>query len=179
MIRNLATNQGTYIYNDANGHALSVAPPNLGPKSTPAYEATLGQPSVFTLANGMRVFAGPRDDAFYFDSGATFDTLNFRAPAPMLTGAADTNTGGAAAPAAVDGFAGLQHQPDRRRSADHHADLRWHGSDRYGQAQRSHRCLGFHPPPDRHGSPQPATIPSITATTFRWTAWATRLRWKL
>ena len=26
----------------------------------------------------MRVFAGPRDDAFYFDSGATFDTLNLR-----------------------------------------------------------------------------------------------------
>ena len=106
VIRNLATGVGTYIYTDANGHALSVAPPNLGPKSTPAYEATFGQPSVFTLANGMRVFAGPRDDAFYFDSGATFDTLNFRAPAPILTGTADTDAGGAAAPASVDGFAG-------------------------------------------------------------------------
>src|SRR5580693_8661677 len=31
VIRNLATNTGTYIYTDANGHALSVAPPNLGP----------------------------------------------------------------------------------------------------------------------------------------------------
>jgi hypothetical protein len=61
---------------------------------------------VFTLSNGWRVFAGPRDDAFYFDSGATFDTLNFRAPAPILTGAADTDTGAPAAPAAVDGFAG-------------------------------------------------------------------------
>ncbi|MDQ1473502.1 MAG: hypothetical protein QOJ99_4982 [Bryobacterales bacterium] len=106
VIRNLKTGHSTYINKDANGHPLSVAPPNLGPKSTPNYEATFGQPSVFTLANGMRVFAGPRDDAFYFDSGATFDTLNFRAPAPILTGAADTNTGGAAAPAAVDGFAG-------------------------------------------------------------------------
>jgi hypothetical protein len=106
VIRNLATNTATYIYNDVNGHPLSVAPPNMGPKSTPAYEATLGQPSVFTLANGMRVFAGPRDDAFYFDSGGTFDTLNFRAPAPVLTGSADTDTGGASFPAAVDGFAG-------------------------------------------------------------------------
>ncbi|MES1262340.1 MAG: DUF4331 domain-containing protein [Acidobacteriota bacterium] len=105
VIRNLKTGQGTYIYNDAKGHPLSVAPPNLGPKSTPAYEATLGAPSVFTLANGMRVFAGPRDDAFYFDSAATFDTLNFRAPAPVLTGAADTAPG-PAAPTAVDGFAG-------------------------------------------------------------------------
>ena len=69
-----------------NGHALSVAPPNQGPKATPDYEAKLGQPSVFTLPNGMRVFAGPRDDAFYFDSGATFDFLNFRPPAPVLAG---------------------------------------------------------------------------------------------
>ncbi len=90
---------------DANGHLLTVAPPNLGPKGTPNYETNLGQPSVFTLPNGMRVFAGPRDDAFYFDSGATFDTLNFRAPAPVLTGGADSGQG-AAFPNAVDGFAG-------------------------------------------------------------------------
>jgi len=105
VVRNLATNTGTYFTTDVNGHPLSVAPPNMGPKSTPAYEATLGQPSVFTLSNGMRVFAGPRDDAFFFDSGATFDTLNFRAPAPVLTGTADTGPG-AAFPKAVDGFAG-------------------------------------------------------------------------
>src|SRR5580693_4246366 len=104
-IRNVNANTVTYINADKNGHALSVAPPNLGPKSTPAYEATLGQPSVFTLANGWRVFAGPRDDAFFFDSGATFDTLNFRTPAPVLSGSADTGTG-AAYPNAVDGFAG-------------------------------------------------------------------------
>jgi hypothetical protein len=53
----------------------------------------------------MRVFAGPRDDAFYFDSGATFDTLNFRSPAPVLSGGADSGAG-AAYPNAVDGFAG-------------------------------------------------------------------------
>ena len=106
VIRNLATNTATYIYTDQNGHALSVAPPNLGPKSTPAYEANFGHPSVFTLANGMRVFAGPSDDAFYFDSGGTFDTLNFRAPAPVIPASADTNTGGGTYPNAVDGFAG-------------------------------------------------------------------------
>jgi hypothetical protein len=106
VIRNLATNVGTYIYTDQNGHALSVAPPNMGPKSTPAYEATFGHPSVFTLSNGWRVFAGPRDDAFFFDSGATFDTLNFRAPAPIIPASADTNTGGGTYPNAVDGFAG-------------------------------------------------------------------------
>jgi hypothetical protein len=105
VIRNVNTNTATVYTTDKNGHALSVAPPNLGPKSTPAYEATLGQPSVFTLPNGWRVFAGPRDDAFYFDSGATFDTLNFRSPAPVLSGSADTGSGGVY-PNAVDGFAG-------------------------------------------------------------------------
>lgn len=105
VIRNLAAGTTTYITQDANGHALSVAPPNMGPNSTPNYETNLGQPSVFTLSNGMRVFAGPRDDAFYFDSGATFDTLNFRAPAPVLSGSADTGPG-AAFPNAIDGFAG-------------------------------------------------------------------------
>jgi Domain of unknown function (DUF4331) len=105
VIRNMNTGQATYISTDQHGHALSVAPPNMGPKSTPAYEATLGQPSVFSLTNGWRVFAGPRDDAFYFDSGATFDTLNFRAPSPVLTGSADSGAGGTY-PSAVDGFAG-------------------------------------------------------------------------
>jgi hypothetical protein len=105
VIRNVSTGQATVIGTDKNGHPLSVAPPNLGPKSTPNYEATLGQPSVFTLANGWRVFAGPRDDAFYFDSGATFDTLNFRSPAPVLSGSADSGAG-PAYPNAVDGFAG-------------------------------------------------------------------------
>jgi len=105
VVRNLKTGQTNIYTTDANGHALSVAPPNQGPVATPKYEATLGQPSVFTLSNGMRVFAGPRDDAFYFDSGATFDFLDFRTPAPVLSGGADTGQG-AAYPNAVDGFAG-------------------------------------------------------------------------
>jgi hypothetical protein len=105
IVRNLDTGVTTFFTTDAKGHALSVAPPNQGPKATPQYETTLGQPSVFTLSNGMRVFAGPRDDAFFFDSGATFDYLNFRAPAPVLTGGADSGQG-AAYPTAVDGFAG-------------------------------------------------------------------------
>lgn len=106
IVRDVKQNKIMAVYDkDVNGHLLSVAPPNLGPNSTPNYEANLGAPSVFTLANGMRVFAGPRDDAFYFDSGATFDSLNFRTPAPVLSGSADQGQG-PAAPAAVDGFAG-------------------------------------------------------------------------
>src|SRR5947209_326617 len=105
VVRDLRKGTTTFFDRDKNGHLLSVAPPNLGPKTTPNYEDNLGKPSVFELSNGWRVFAGPRDDAFYFDSAATFDTLNFRAPAPVLTGVADTGQG-PAAPAAVDGFAG-------------------------------------------------------------------------
>ncbi len=105
VVRNLKTGQTSFFTTDKNGHALSVAPPNQGPKGTPNYETNLGAPSVFELSNGMRVFAGPRDDAFYFDSGATFDFLNFRPPAPVLSGTADSGQG-AAFPAAVDGFAG-------------------------------------------------------------------------
>src|SRR5258707_2887131 len=106
IIRDLKQNKVVAVYDkDVKGHPLSVAPPNLGPNSTPSYEKNLGAPSVFTLANGMRVFAGPRDDAFDFDSAATFDFLNFRAPAPVLSGTADSGQG-AAYPTAVDGFAG-------------------------------------------------------------------------
>ena len=105
IVRNYDTGETTYYAQDVNGHPLSVAPPNQGPKATPNYETTFGQPSVFTLSNGMRVFAGPRDDAFYFDSGATFDFLNFRSPAPVLSGGADTGAG-QMYPNAVDGFAG-------------------------------------------------------------------------
>lgn len=105
FVRNLRTGALTIYDRDKNGHVLSVAPPNQGPKATPNYEDRLGSKSVFELANGWRVFAGPRDDAFYFDSAEVFDFLNFRAPAPVLAGAADQGQG-AAYPAAVDGFAG-------------------------------------------------------------------------
>src|SRR5580693_1747169 len=32
VVRDLKTGQGTYFSTDVNGHALSVAPPNMGPK---------------------------------------------------------------------------------------------------------------------------------------------------
>ncbi len=105
VVRDLAKNTAQFFNTDVNGHALTVAPPNTGPNGTPSYEINLGQPSIFTLSNGMRVFAGPRDDAFYFDSGATFDYLNFRSPAPVLSSSYDASQG-AAYPSAVDGFAG-------------------------------------------------------------------------
>ena len=62
--------------------ALFAVPSNIGPRTTPDY-ADLADRGIYTLKNGGRVFAGQRDETFYIDLGATFDTLNFRA-APIL-----------------------------------------------------------------------------------------------
>ncbi len=68
----------------------SVAvPSNIGPRTIRDYEA-LTDKGIFPLTNGGRVFAGQRDESFYIDLGATFDTLNFRMP-PILTAEQDAN----------------------------------------------------------------------------------------
>ena len=62
------------------GGGFRTPPSNIGPRSTPNYEANLGQPAVYNLpgSNGGRVFAGQRDDGFYIDLGGVFDLLNLR-----------------------------------------------------------------------------------------------------
>ena len=57
---------------------VPVAPANIGPRSTPNYEEAIGKNAVTTLANGDRVFAGPRKDAFFADLGSIFDLLGLR-----------------------------------------------------------------------------------------------------
>jgi Domain of unknown function (DUF4331) len=56
--------------------SLPVLPDNVGPRTTPNYEANFLSEGVKQLDAGIRVFAGPRDDPFYIDLGAAFDTLN-------------------------------------------------------------------------------------------------------
>jgi Domain of unknown function (DUF4331) len=56
--------------------SLPVLPDNVGPRTTPNYEANFLSEGVKQLNGGIRVFAGPRDDPFYIDLGAAFDTLN-------------------------------------------------------------------------------------------------------
>lgn len=70
---------------------LRTPPANIGPKVTPNYEANLGQPAVYPLANGGKVFAGTRDEYFYIDLGV-FDALNLRAPLTP-TGGIDSTKG--------------------------------------------------------------------------------------
>ena len=58
------------------GQPFFAVPGNAGPR-TMDYEALFDQ-ATYALPNGMSVFAGTTDDAFWIDLGAAFDTANFR-----------------------------------------------------------------------------------------------------
>ncbi len=66
------------------GHSTVIArdlptpPVNIGPRSTPNYEAGLAAPTVSNLPGGGKVFAGQRADAFFADLGSVFDLLGLR-----------------------------------------------------------------------------------------------------
>src|SRR5688572_15895833 len=61
------------------GRGLFAVPSNVGPRTMPDYES-LVQQGIYEVGDGARVFAGQRDDPFYIDLGAVFDTLNLRDP---------------------------------------------------------------------------------------------------
>ncbi|MEO8040456.1 MAG: DUF4331 domain-containing protein, partial [Betaproteobacteria bacterium] len=69
---------------------LYAVPSNVGPKTMPSYEALAAQ-GRYPLSNGGKVFAGQRDETFYIDLGATFDTINLRRAPPVLTAAEDAS----------------------------------------------------------------------------------------
>jgi len=79
----------------ASSLAQNVATPpvNIGPSSTPNYEA-LAEQAIYTTSNGIKLFAGQRDDPFFVDLGGVFDLLTIR----VLPG----NNGGG-----IDGVAGF------------------------------------------------------------------------
>jgi hypothetical protein len=60
------------------GTNLPCPPCNIGPNSTPNYEANLGHPAVQPLPGGGMVFAGQRNDPFFVDLGAVFDLGDLR-----------------------------------------------------------------------------------------------------
>ncbi len=76
------------------GSGLLVPPPNVGANTTPAYNDANGaavsgaasfaeldtytQETVYSLPSGEVVFAGLRDDSFFFDAPGTFDLVNVR-----------------------------------------------------------------------------------------------------
>ena len=72
------------------GSRLIVPPPNIGPRTTPD-PADLAEQTTYKLGNGVRVFAGQRDDPFAIDLGGIFDTLNLRRNPPLETAAEDAD----------------------------------------------------------------------------------------
>lgn len=65
---------------------LIAVPSDVGPRTMPNYDNLAAQ-GIYTLKNNIRVFAGQRDDPFFIDLGAVFDTLNLRSPGTdMLSG---------------------------------------------------------------------------------------------
>jgi hypothetical protein len=88
----------SYTVTQVRGHVrtnlgtqtMFAVPSNVGPLTMPNYEALAAQ-GIYPLANGGKVFAGQRDDTFYIDLGATFDTLNLRRTPPLLTPEEDAN----------------------------------------------------------------------------------------
>jgi Domain of unknown function (DUF4331) len=59
------------------GTNLACPPCNIGPRSTPNYEA-LAAAAVHSLPGGISVFAGQRNDGFFVDLGAIFDLGDIR-----------------------------------------------------------------------------------------------------
>ena len=59
------------------GNDLPTPPVNVGPRSTPNYEA-LAASGVKGLSDGSLVFAGQRDDPFFVDLGSIFDLAGLR-----------------------------------------------------------------------------------------------------
>ncbi len=57
--------------------AGNVPPVNVGPRSTPNYDAIAAQ-AVTQLEDGITAFVGPRDDAFFVDLGSIFDLGGLR-----------------------------------------------------------------------------------------------------
>jgi hypothetical protein len=55
-----------------------VPPTNIGPRSTPSYEANIASGGTVSLSNGGKAFAGPRDDPFFVDLGSIFDLGGLR-----------------------------------------------------------------------------------------------------
>jgi hypothetical protein len=93
-------------HGNGNGHAGSeilvanapVPPVNIGPRSTPNYDA-LAAAAITPLAGGGQVFAGQRDDPFFVDLGSIFDLAGLRPLNPFHLIPLDTASG-------VDGVSG-------------------------------------------------------------------------
>jgi hypothetical protein len=86
------------------GQTLYAVPSNVGPRTMPNYQKLFND-GIYSLDNGVSVWAGTADDPFFIDLGAAFDSLNFRMGfGPLLPPAVDADDTHNYAPDAVAGF---------------------------------------------------------------------------
>jgi len=97
--------RGRSVQDLGAGKTLFAVPTNVGPRTMPDYASLRGQ-GVYTLNNGVRVFAGTVADPFFIDLGAAFDSLNFRQAAGggVLSAGVDADDQHNYAPNALAGF---------------------------------------------------------------------------
>ena len=93
------------VLTNSMSEPLYAVPSNVGPRTMPNYPALAAQ-GIYTLDNGIKVFAGTVDDPFFIDLGAAFDSLNFRTAAGggVLSAAADASDKVNTAPDYVSGY---------------------------------------------------------------------------
>lgn len=97
----------TSLTNSAGGPLFAV-PTNVGPRTMPNYPALAAQ-GIYSLGNGIRVFAGTVDEPLFADLGALYDSLNFRqgpsrAIGGVLTPAQDADDQTNTAPDFLSGY---------------------------------------------------------------------------
>jgi hypothetical protein len=98
MIRN---GKSTILNDD---ETLYAVPSNVGPRTMPDYQSLFNQ-GIYSLEDGVRVWAGTADDPFFIDLGAAFDSLNFRSGVgPVLPAAIDADDTHNYAPDTVGGY---------------------------------------------------------------------------
>ena len=68
-----------------------AVPSDVGPRTMPNYDGLAAQ-GMYDLGGGIKVFAGQRDDPFFIDLGAAFDTLNLRSPGTDMLSGFNVNT---------------------------------------------------------------------------------------
>ena len=88
----------------SSGQTLYAVPSNVGPRTMPTYDSLFSQ-GIYSLGNGVSVFAGTVDDPFFIDLGAAFDSLNFRSGVgPVLSSSIDADNTHNYAPDSVGGY---------------------------------------------------------------------------
>jgi hypothetical protein len=76
-LRRITHRRGHSEHAEVLGRNLPTPPDNIGPRSTPDYDA-LAAAAIQALPGGITVFAGQRDDPFFVDLGSIFDLAGLR-----------------------------------------------------------------------------------------------------